>query len=289
MERWAANTLRTLGIVVTTVLVIGGCFFLFLIAWLVFIRGGLTPSARILHPQAGDAFFGAILATIALVTAGIVMIVKLAKGIVRRPAPSQILPAAAGPAAGYATVPAPAAPPRLPSSGSQSLHLPLWPVGYRTIDRLVLALVAQIAISTVTWFQLATRAFVPHNWTLMLLPPFILSEVPHAILIYVLLRRPGRRAFTFLIAMLVIPILETLFNPVVLNSYSQIYRNHAMGLVWLVLSGLVYIVTLVLAYVAIHQTGFWPKFSSVIPATTATFFYFFFIKAITPYLYSLWR
>ena len=232
-----------------------------------------------------EAFFGAILATITLVTAGIVMIVKLAKGIVRRPARSKILPAAAG----AATVPPAAAPPRLPSSGSRSLHLQLWPVGHKTIDRLVLALVAQIAISAVTLFQLATHAFVPHNWTLMLLPPFILSEVPYTILIYVLLKRPGRRAFTFLIAMLVIPILETVFNPVLLNSYSQIYRNHAMGSVWLVLSGLIYIVTLVLAYMAIQQTGLWPKFSSVIPTTTAMFFYFFFIKAITPHFYSLWR
>jgi hypothetical protein len=39
VERWAANTLRTLGIVVTTVLVIGGCFFLLLIAWFVVIIG----------------------------------------------------------------------------------------------------------------------------------------------------------------------------------------------------------------------------------------------------------
>ena len=62
-----------------------------------------------------------------------------------------------------------------------------------------------------------------------------------------------------------------------------------MGSVWLVRSGLIYILTFVLAYVAIQQTGLWPKFSSVIPATTAMFFYFFFIKAITPYLYSLWR
>jgi len=285
VERWATNTLRTLGVVVTTILVIGGCYFLLLIAWFVVIRGGLTQNARILHPQAGDAFFGAILATIALVTAGIVMIAKLAKGIVRPSARSNIVPTAAG----SATIPAAAAPPRLPSPASRSLHLPLWPVGHKTIDCLVLALVAQIAISAITLFQLATRAFVPHNWTLMLLPPFILSEVPYAILIYVLLKRPGRRAFTFLIAMLVIPILETLFNPVFLNSYSQIYRNHARGLVWLVLSGLIYVVTLVLAYVAIQQTRLWPKFSSVIAATTVMFFYFFCIKAITPYLYSLWR
>lgn len=285
MNRLTANTLRIVGMVVTVILVIGGCYVLLVIALAAFIRGGLTPSGRILHPQMAEAFFGAILATITLVTAGIVMIVKLAKGIVRRPARSKILPAAAG----AATVPPAAAPPRLPSSGSRSLHLQLWPVGHKTIDRLVLALVAQIAISAVTLFQLATHAFVPHNWTLMLLPPFILSEVPYTILIYVLLKRPGRRAFTFLIAMLVIPILETVFNPVLLNSYSQIYRNHAMGSVWLVLSGLIYIVTLVLAYMAIQQTGLWPKFSSVIPTTTAMFFYFFFIKAITPHFYSLWR
>jgi hypothetical protein len=71
----------------------------------------------------------------------------------------------------------------------------------------------------------------------MSLPPFILFEAPYALLNYVLLKRPGRRAFTFLIAILAIPILETFFNPVVLYSYRQIYINHPMGLLWLVLSG----------------------------------------------------
>ncbi len=42
MERWAVNTLRILGIVGTVVLVVGGCYLLLLIAWAVFIRGGLT-------------------------------------------------------------------------------------------------------------------------------------------------------------------------------------------------------------------------------------------------------
>jgi hypothetical protein len=282
VERWATNTLRSLGIVVTLILVGGGCCFLLLVAWLVVIRGGLTPSARILRPQAADAFFGSILAAIALVTAGVVMIVKLAKGIARSPARSEII-AAARPA----TVPAVAAP-RPPSPAPRSRHLPLWPVAHNAIDRLVLALAGQIAISAITLFQIATRAAVPHNWILMLLPPFLLSEVPDAILIYVLLKQPGRRAFTFLIAMLVVPILKPLFNPMLFNSYRQIYMNHSMGLVWIVLSGLIYLATLVLAYVALRQSGLWPKFSSTILATTATFFYFFLIKAITPYLYSLW-
>jgi hypothetical protein len=273
VERRAANTLRILGIVGTVVLVIGGCYLLLLIALVVFIRGGLTRNARIFHPQAANAFFGSILATIALITAGIAMIVKLAREMVRAPARSQIVAAAA---------PRGAAAP-----ASRPFRLPLWRAVGDTTDRLVLALVAQVAVSAITLFQLATRPFVPHNWSLMLLPPFILSEVPYAILIYVLLKRPGRRAFTFLIAMLVIPILETLLNPVLLSSYRQIYTNHAMGLIWVVLSGLIYVVTVVLAYMAMRQTGFQPKFPSVIFATTAMFFYFFLIRAITPYLYGL--
>ena len=86
MNRLTANTLRIVGMVVTVILVIGGCYVLLIIALAAFIRGALTPSGRILHPQMAEAFFGAILATITLVTAGIVMIVKLAKGIVRSPA-----------------------------------------------------------------------------------------------------------------------------------------------------------------------------------------------------------
>jgi len=288
VERRAAKALRILSIVATVVLVIGGCYLLLTIALVVAIRGGLTRNAMIFHPLAANAFFGAILAAIALVTAGIAMSVKLAKGMVRGTARSQMVAAAARPV----TVPGAAALPRVPSPAARSfrlsLSLPLWPTGPDTIDRLVLALVAQVAVSAITLFQLATRPFVPHNWTLMLLPPFILSEVPYAILIYVLLKRPGRRAFTFLIAMLVIPILDMLLNPVLLNSYNQIYMNHAMGLVWLVLSGLIYVVTVVLAYMAIRQSGLQPQFPSVILATTAMFFYFFLIRAITPYLYRLW-
>jgi hypothetical protein len=46
-------------------------------------RGGLTPSARILRPQAASAFFGAILAVIALIAMGIVTIFRLIRGMVR--------------------------------------------------------------------------------------------------------------------------------------------------------------------------------------------------------------
>jgi hypothetical protein len=168
-------------------------------------------------------------------------------------------------------------------------HL-LSPVARKVINRLALALGARVAVSAITFFQVVSRPSLPRNWTLMLLCPFILSEVPYALLIYVLLRRPGRRAFTFLIAMLAIPILTAPFNPLIVSSYRQIYINQPMGLLWVVLPGLIYVVILVLAYKAIQQTGFRPKLSSVIFTTVVTFFYYaFFIRGITPYLYSLWR
>jgi hypothetical protein len=85
VERWASNTLRILGIVATVVFVIAGCCRLLTIAWVVFIRGGLTSNARILHPQAETAFFGALIAVVALIVMGIVAIVKLIEGIAHGP------------------------------------------------------------------------------------------------------------------------------------------------------------------------------------------------------------
>lgn len=94
MERWVSNTLRILGIVASVVFVIAGCCLLLTVALAIFIRGGLTPSARILRPQAASAFLGAILAVIALIATGIVTILKLIRGMTRsgRPVPNSSLP-----------------------------------------------------------------------------------------------------------------------------------------------------------------------------------------------------
>ena len=285
VERWAAKTLRIVGIVAAVILVIGGCYFLLAIAFVVVIRGGLTRNAMIFHPRAANSFFGALLASFALVTTGVLVIRRLAKGIAGGPARSPLVATTSGPAAaggGLLGV-------QSSSPASPSVRLHLSRVGRNTINRLVLLLVAQIAVSAITLFQLTSRAFVPHSWTLMLLPPFILSEAPYVILIYVLRKQPGRSAFTFLIAVLAIPILEALFNPLIRLSYRQIYIYQPMGFVWLVVSGLIYLVTLFLAYKAIQQTGLRPKPAPVILATVAMFFYFFFTSEITPYLYSFWR
>jgi hypothetical protein len=288
MERRPANALRILGIVATVILVIAGCCLLLLIAWLVIIRGGLTRNAIIFHPRAANSLVGALLAASALVTTGVLIIRKLAREMVPHPAHPLPLATIYGPAAASSS----GLPPRpsLRSSALPSVSHRLSPRGRKTIDRLVLALGARIAISPVMFLQLASRAFVPRHWTLDLLPGLILTLAPEAILIYALLKWPGRRTFTFLIALLAIPILQALFNPRLLFSYGRIYTSHPIGLLWpFFLSGLIYVVILALAYRAIAQTGLWPAPSSVILATVATFFYFFFVSVITPHLYGLWR
>jgi hypothetical protein len=284
MERRPANALRILGIVATVILVIAGCCLLLLIAWLVIIRGGLTRNAMIFYPRAANSFVGALLAAIALVTTGVLIIRKLAREMVRQSARSLPFATTSGSAAASALPRGPSL--RLP--GVLPVSHRLSPRGRKTIDRLGLALGARIAISAVAFLQVASRAFVPRHWTLDLLPGLILSQAPYAILIYALLKRPGRRTFTFLIALLAVPILQALFNPL-LFSYVQIYTNRPIGLLWPFFSGLIYVVTLFLAYRAIEQTGLWPTASSVILATVATFFYFFFVAVITPHLYGLWR
>ena len=285
MERLAANALRILGIVAPVILVIFACYWPLVIAWVIVIRGGLTEPAMTFRPQAASAFVGAILATVVIVTVGVLVIRKLAAGIVWAAVGPQPIATAPGVASAAAS-----AMPAAPSPTLPSVQLHFSPGARKAVDRLVLALAAQVAVSAITFFQVASRPLLPRNWTPMLLPPFILSEVPYALLICALLKRPARRAFTFLVALLAIPILNTLSSPLILSSYRQIYINRPMGLLWIVLSGLIYMVTLVLAYEAIKQTGLQPKFSSVIFTTVATFFYyFFFISLITPYLYGLWR
>jgi len=164
----------------------------------------------------------------------------------------------------------------------------VFPAERQTIERLVLALGAQIAVSGITMFQRASRPLLPGDSRPYLIAPFILTELPFIILIYLLLKEPGRRAFTFLRAMLAFGIVETFLNPTVVISYRQIYLDHPIGLMWPAFSGLIYIVTGVLAYMVIRKTGLRPKLWSATLSTVGMCCYFIFIKQVTPHLNSLW-
>ena len=160
---------------------------------------------------------------------------------------------------------------------------------HATIERLVLALGAQIAVSAITMFQRASRPLLPGNPTTNFIAPFILTQLPFVILICLLLTQPGRRAFTFLTAMLAFGIIETFFNPAVVLSYRQIYLDHPIGLMWPAFSGLIYIVTGVLAYMVIQKTGLRPRLWAAALSTLGMFCYFILIEQVTPQLNNLWQ
>lgn len=164
------------------------------------------------------------------------------------------------------------------------------PTERMTVERLVLALGAQIVMSAITMFhQRVAQPFLPAESTSQFIAPFVLAQLPLMILIYLLLKRPDRRAYTFLTAVLVFGVVEKFLSPTALLSYRRLYLDHPIGLMWPALSGLIYIIAGVLAYMLIRKNALWPKLSSAMLGTVGVFCYSTVIKQITPNLISLWR
>lgn len=262
MERWAANTLRTLGIILTAGFVLVTSFLLALIS-LCAAQGGF---GGVRHPEQVLPY---ALGAVAVVVVGVFVIAMLARGIV-----------SSGPVlatAGAAGMPVPEAAP---------LHLS--PTGKQAIHRLVYALSAQIGASAIIWFLNQARywtnprGMAPHSWILMLLAPFILYHIPYALLIYALLNWPERRTFAYSLAVPAVLILQSLFSLSVVAFY---YVHHPVGFVLLFLPWSIHIVVIVLAYQAIQRVGLHPPPSSLLVAALVTFFYFSAIHAFTPFLY----
>jgi hypothetical protein len=271
MERWAANTLRTLGIILTAGFVLVTSLILLLLSMCA-AQGNFGGNK---HPDQVVPYL--VVAGLVLLL-GILIISRLARGIFRSTLVAQ--PATAVVPVGM-----------LPhSEPTRPVPLHLSPLGRKAIDRLVFALGAQIVLSALAWslnqlhFWSAPRAFAPHNWTLVLLAPFILYHLPYGILIYILLKRPDRRAFAYSLAVPAVLILQSLFSLSVVGYY---YVHQPMGFVLLALPWLIHIVILVFAYQAIQQVGLHPEPASLIVAAIATFFFFSIIDVVTPFLYRL--
>ena len=274
MERWAANTLRTLGIILTAGFVLISCLFFFL---LTVCAAGPSMGGSPGNPTtaAGFAAVGILIAV-----AGGCFIAWLARGIFRsQPVPADILATPAG---------SPSVEGTSPPEFKPSIPLHLSPLGQKAVYRLVLVLAAQIAVSVVTWllsqfrFWTAPRAFTSHNWILTLIAPYILHQLPYAALIYFLLKRPTRLAFTCAIAIPSVLLLQSFFGLAVITTY---YIQHPVGFLLLIIPWSLHIVIIVMAYKAIQQVGLHPEPSSIIVAAIAAWFYFSLIQTITAFLY----
>ena len=273
MERWAANTLRTLGIILTAGFVLVTSLILLLLSMCAAQSYGGAS-----HPDAAVPY---ILGALVVAIGGVWLIVWLARGIFRsmkvlEPSPD-----------GTLSITEVAA--TVPDLTPVPLHLS--PSSRKAIDRLVLALGTQIFLSAValTFNQLhfwsGPRIFAPfplRNWGLVLFGPFVLYHLPYAVLIYALLKRPDRRAFTYSLAVPAILIMQSLLS---LGYFSLFARQHPVAMIVLFVPWAIHIVILTLAYQAIQQVGLHPRPSSIMVAAAVTFVFFSLIHVITPFLY----
>jgi hypothetical protein len=266
MDRFASNTLRTLGIVAISIFVIVGCLLLLLLALCAGMLGGSgNPGHH--DPQTLKLFYGSILAAVVLVIIGVFSIAKLAKGIVRESAGSQ-LPEPQAESKSLSLAP--------PVTHDVAAHLS--PASRAAIHTLVLALAAQIAaqvaIGVLGWqwaLQSPIASFRPS--LPIALVSGVASNLPYLVLLFSLLRNPGRRAFAY---SLVIPSLLILFG--IFGNSATIFFflrfAHSPASLLLLIPWALHIFILYLAWKAIRLTGIFPNPARLIVAAVVVFIYY---------------
>ena len=295
MDRFAANTLRTLGIVLISAFVIGASLILLLLA---LCLGALGSGGGQFHsPSDEQAFLACVVAIVVLLVGGVFSIAKLAKGIVRGApeyaAPLSIFPtpvtATAGPTPAVAPPPVPPAvtPPRTIDAGHLS------PASRAAIQQLVLSISAKVAVEVLLtlfgWISVARPHISPlQTFRFSFLAWGLAAVAPLLVLLYALLRHPGPRAFAY---SLVIPALHIFFG-LFGHSVSLVYvlrSLHPSLAVFSLLPWLLDFLILYLAWKAIRLTGIQPSPTRLIVATAVIFFYTSILPIVVVIMNQFWH
>jgi hypothetical protein len=310
MDRFSANTFRTLGIILTSIFVLVCSIVLLLLA---LCAGMLNAAGGRGHqdPQTVNLFYGCILGAVVVVVIGVLIIAKLAKGIVREP-PG--LTASALPVWGQAPSPAKRseAPQPLPSATDQptlaqsDLAQPelapkvtagprptpdvvthLSPASRSAIQRLVAAIAAQVVLGTLGWqwaLHATTQPFHPNR-----LIPFVsgfATDLPYLVLLLNLLHRPGRRAFAYALTIPSILFLSGFAGIFAMIFYLLGTAHASMPFLsfLLLVPWALHILIFYLAWKAIHLTGILPNPARLIAAAAVTVVYYTLLPAALAYL-----
>lgn len=265
LERWAANTLRVIGIILTSIVVVCGCLFLVLLSECA-AHGGFSGSRD--ATAATNYMFGAVLLGIA----GIAFIAWLGRGIARS---SKLQPDSA-----TSTPPASASmfesPGRLSPSGQSAMRLLVW------------AILGEIAVSVLTWIysMVAFRQVTGRSQTFLLavLATYVLYLLPYAILSYLLLTRVSRIALAFALAIPAASVLEVIVTKVGMTS---VYLRSPVNLTILLISLAIDLAIAILAARAAERTGLRSTIWTLLAAGVAAFAYFYALHLVTPMLYRL--
>jgi hypothetical protein len=270
MDRWAKNTIRTLGIVLASILLIIGSLVLALLSVCAYGGAFGTP-----NKNTGTLY---LVGLVLFVCAGALVIAKLAKGIIRDSAPA--------PAAGSTAAVTSVDPSSEQSRSDDSLpHLS--PGSKTAIHGLIYAIAAQIGLGALSWFwtlrlRVSSLKASPYLWAPLL--SVLAYNLPYVAIIYSLLRKPGRRTFAYALTVPGILILYGLFS-----SFAAVFYlariNRPLSSLALLFAWALHILIFYLAWKAIRQIGIHPDHGSLLVAGLVTFLYFSLLPFLSTALY----
>jgi len=269
MERWAASTLRILGIILTAVVTLIACLVLFLLSMCA-SNGSFSR-----HPDKALPF---IIGGLVVMVGGLWLTIRLARGFRRQAGAS----ATSTGTADATMAPVPPSQPLVLSSA-----------GRMAVDRVVFALGAQIAVSLICWFLnrrffwSASNAQAAPVRTLILLVPFVLYHIPNALLMVSFIRKATRLTFIYCVAVSGMMTLQTLLY-LAIGRYSHVSHPGVYLLVFLPWA--IDIVVLVLAWQTARQLDIRLDASSVVVASLVTLAWILLLNFSTPWIFRLvWR
>jgi len=304
VDRFAANTLRTLAIVLISIFVIGSSLLLLLLALCFGALGNMNGNH---DPNAAALIILLLVIAVALIAGGVFAIAKLSKGIVRD-TPEYQFQAGTVPTVAMASpgTPAPPVPPATPSGSAAAevesrppfdLASHLSPGSRIAIRQLALAIAAKLAVESpilfASWTSIYGLKQIPSAALRVgLLAWGLASIAPLLVLLYALLRHPGPRAFAY---SLVIPALHIFFG----------FFGHSASILFLLLHAhpgispalsllstlpwFLDILILYLAWKAIRCTGVQPNSTRLIVAAAVIFIYTSLLPVLAVFTIGLWR
>ena len=265
MERWAANTLRGLGILVTAILMILSCLSLLLLS----LCTWESPN----HGQSVGFLVGAVF----VLALGIFVIARLTRGLISNTG--------------------------MPSSQAEPLEpgapLHVSPARAEALDHLSYAIGAAIGLGVLLWgLSLYRILIVPgggqsgafahqQSWLIVAFVTIVLEYLPYIFVLLRLQRNPDRLALAFAMGIPAASILHMVTSlPLMWRAFS--YPQHlAQTLLPFVASLIMEIVIITLAWRANQRLGYRQEPVSLIVAAGAVYTYFIIFGSANTWMYRL--
>lgn len=281
MDRFAANTLRTLGIIAIAIcmLVGSGVLLLCALCFTTLANYGNAPHQADPGAMGFAVVFGG--AALAVLVAGIIAMAALARGYIDDPdRPQQplqrsrvTLPSSAEVAAQFREL----LPPR-PQSRTIDVAAHLSPASSTAIQQLAMAIAAKItaevALGIVGWYgALGVPPAAPFPvYRIGFMAWGLAAIAPHILLLYVLARRPSRTAFAYALIIPSIHILFGLFGHSAFLAFI-LRAGQVTAPLLSVIPWILDILILYLAWRAIRLTGLLPDPPRLVVAAVVIFIY----------------